>query len=114
VIDVRRLQAPGVDAAAIVGNEARRMAKDLLGRVGIMSAGVIVEITTKDLEPFEPPIDPEAMAERPMGTGYVTDRAGTPHSYECSCGWTTEDLEALVQHLEKHGVQRVVISPAGR
>lgn len=103
-------------AAAIIGNKARSLARDLLGRGPIGSAGIIVSIESKDLvdelEPFNSPVDPEAMAPRQLETGHVRDIQGTPRSYECGCGWSTENVLELVEHLEAHGVRRVVVSPA--
>lgn len=94
---------------AMVANLARKMARELLVRGPLGTAGLVVTIETKDLEPFES--EPIPDTERQLDVGHVTDVQGTPRSYDCGCGWSTEDVLELVTHLEGHGVRRVIVTP---
>lgn len=94
---------------------AQRLAEDLLARGALGSAGLVVELRTTDLEPFESGGDPTVDTAYPapgyvsVGYGKGTDRAQT--SWRCMCGWTTEDVAEIVEHLRGHGASRVVVTP---
>lgn len=78
-----------------------RVVRDLIGQVlPAESAGLRITIETGVHHLRE-------VGYQSVGINWKAQTA----TYDCMCGWSTENLGELVIHLRDHGAERVVVTP---